>query len=408
MLKKVSITNAQARGSLQTIVDTDTHEKALIGAAVAANETATIEDITGVDEAIHRLTLPKDSLEDRVKFFGGLGRCLERNIGVIKSLQLQASRVSSPKYRGTIAEMVYDLSIGEKFSDAIGKHPTVFPPEVYNLVVAGEEAGQLGPVCKRIGNSQKKTARIIKKLKTGMIYPAIVLVLGVGVVIIMSFTLVPAMEKLYTQMNAVVPMGTKILLGLSNILLHQPWLVLLPIFGLYQFFKNWGKISAIPAVQTLFLKLPVVGNLVRKSAAALTFRTLAMLVEANVRLSGALEITANSAWHWHYRTFFQRLADHIAIGTTLHEAFLIESHWLGRDGRSICGLIELASETGSGTEMLNEIADDYEDELDGIAGQIDKILEPITMMFLGVMVGLLVYCIYGPIFSLGDVLLKKG
>lgn len=407
MLKKVSITNIQSQNLLQTIVDTDSHDKALIGAAVAPNETAVIEDIVGLDETIHRLTLPSDSLDDRVKFFSGLGRCLERNIGLIKSLQLQASRVKSPKYRGVIADLVYDLSIGEKFSDAVRKHPSVFPAEILNLIVAGEEAGQLSAVCKRIGTSQKKTARIIKKLKTGMIYPAIVLVLGVGVVIVMSFTLVPAMQKLYVSMNAALPLGTRILLAISNTLINQPWTVLIPVFGLMAFFRNWGRISAIPSVQTLFLKLPVVGNLVRKSASALTFRTLAMLIDANVRLSQALEITSDSAWHWHYKKFFSNLANHINVGTTLHEAFLIESHWLGKDGRSICGLIELASETGSGTEMLNEIADDYEDELDGIASQIDKILEPITMMFLGIMVGLLVYAIYGPIFSLGDVILKK-
>ena len=86
----------------------------------------------------------------------------------------------------------------------------------------------------------------------------------------------------------------------------------------------------------------------------------------------------------------------------------MESHWLGPDGRDICGLIELSAETGSGTEMLNEIADDYEDELDTVANQIDKILEPITIVLLGVVVGFLVYAIYAPIFSLGDALLPKN
>ena len=83
----------------------------------------------------------------------------------------------------------------------------------------------------------------------------------------------------------------------------------------------------------------------------------------------------------------------------------MESHWLGEDGRNICGLIELASETGTGTEMLAEIADDYEEELDTLANQMDKLIEPLTMMILGVMVGFLIYAIYGPVFSLGDVIL---
>src|ERR1700722_2357555 len=137
MLKKVSITNVHTGAAHQTYVDTDSHEKALIGSGVASNETAVIEDISGIDETIHRITLPKNSLDDRVLFFNGLARCLERNIGMIKSLQLQANRVKSPKYRGIIADLVYDLSIGERFSDAIAKHPTVFPKELLSLIVAG-------------------------------------------------------------------------------------------------------------------------------------------------------------------------------------------------------------------------------------------------------------------------------
>jgi type II secretory pathway component PulF len=405
MLKKVLITNVHTGGRHEAIVDTDTHEKAMIGSGMAGNETATIEDIVGLDETVHRMSLPKENLDDRVVFFNGLARCLERNIGMIKSLQLQANRVKSPKYRGVIAELVYDLSIGEKFSDAVSKHPMVFPKELLSLIVAGEEAGQLSAVCRRIGGSQKKTARIIKKLKAGLIYPGVVVTLAVAVVIIMSYTLVPAMQKLYTSMNVTLPMGTKVLLAVSNTLINQPWTVAIPIVGLYLFFKKWGQVASTRTMQSVFLKTPVVGNLVRKSAAAVSFRCLAMLLEANVRLSSALLITSEASWHWHYREFFDRLSGHISVGRTMHEAFLVESHWLGEDGRTICGMIELASETGAGTEMLNEIADDYEDELDGLANQIDKIIEPITIMFLGLMVGFLVYAIYAPIFSLGDAIL---
>ena len=407
MLKKVIITNIHTGKAFETVVDTDTHEKALIGAGASSSEVVHVEDIRGIDETVHRLSMTGDNLDDRVLFFNGLARCLERNISIIKSLQLQANRVKSPKYRGVIAELVYDLSIGEKFSDAIEKHPTVFPKELLSLIVAGEEAGQLPTVCKRIGGAQKKTAKIIKKLKNGMIYPAVVTCLAVAVVIIMSYTLVPAMKNLYDSLHVALPIGTKALLFISNLLIHQPWTILVPVVGLFMFFKNWGKIAGTRFMQDLFLKLPVVGKIVRKSASAVSFRTLAMLVDSNVRLSSALEITAEASWHWHYQEFFGKLAEHVAVGRTLHEGFQVEAYRLGPDGRSICGLIELASETGSGTEMLNEIADDYEDELDGLASQIDKLLEPITMVFLGVMVGLLVYAIYGPIFSLGDAILPK-
>ena len=233
------------------------------------------------------------------------------------------------------------------------------------------------------------------------------MVLGVIVVIIMSFTLVPALAKLFKSFGTELPFATKALIALSDLFLHKPYMVAVPLLAIYMLLTNFNKIMSQRIMQDLVLKMPVVATLVRKAAAASGFRTMAMLTESNVRLTSALEITASASWHYHYKEFFTRLRDHITVGRNLHEAFLMESHWLGADGRNLCGLIELAAETGSGTEMLAEIADDYEEELDGLAASMDKLIEPLTMLFLGVIVGFLIYAIYGPMFSLGDVILKK-
>jgi type IV pilus assembly protein PilC len=407
MLKKVTVTNVSTGRATITVVDTDSQEKALIGSGVASNETATVEDIIGLDETVHRISLKKPSVEDTAQFFSGLARCLDRNIGISKGLALQTNRVRSPLFKGVIGDLITSIASGQKLSEAMAKHPVLFPDQVLSLIIAGEEAGQLGRVCRRIGQSSRKSSKIIKKLQNGLIYPAVVIVLAVIVVIVMSFTLVPSMAKLFESFKAPLPLGTKALIFLSDILIKQPYLAALPFVGLWFFFKNWGRINSQKWVQDLALKIPKVGEIVRKSASAVSFRTLAMLVDANVRLSSALEITAKATWHYHYKNFFIKLGEHIALGRTMHEGFVIEGHWLGPDSRSICGLIELASETGTGTEMLNEIADDYEEELDGLAGQIDKLMEPLTIMFLGLVVGFLIYAIYGPIFSLGDIILPK-
>lgn len=170
-------------------------------------------------------------------------------------------------------------------------------------------------------------------------------------------------------------------------------------------FKNWGKIAKNTTMQKLFIRLPVVGDIVRKSSAALSFRTFSMLVESNVRMNTAVGIAADTAPHIYHREFFNRLQEHISSGDGMAESFLREAHWLGMDGRRICGIMEIAAETGSATDMLNEVADDYEEELDNMAGQIDKILEPLTIIFLGLMVAFLIYAIYSPIFSLGKLIL---
>ncbi len=407
MLKKVALTNIHSGRRISMLVDSDQDDRALVGAGPAPNETAEISDITGLDEKVQRMTAKKKSLDDRVALFNGLAKCLERNLSAIKSFQLQANRVKSPRYRGAIGDIVHDLSIGEKISDAMARHRDIFPPEILALIRAGEEAGELPQVCRRIGESQKKSLRIVKKLKAGLIYPGIVLALAVGVIIIMSFTLVPAMSKLYGSLHHELPLGTRILTKMSEVLLQQPWLAAIPVLGLVLLFKNWSRIMGNHSVQKLMIRIPTVGNIVRKNAAAISFRCLAMLIDANVRLGTALKITADSSAHIYYQTFFQNVGRHIKHGMTLPESFLIESHWLGDDGRNICGVMDIASETGAGTELLNEIAEDYEEELDNIANQIDKIMEPLTIVILGGVVGLLIYAIYSPVFQLGDVLFNN-
>lgn len=407
MLKKVTLTNVHTKRPIDVMVDTETDERAILGSGQTPNETVQVRDITGVDEQIQRLTLPKASMGDRVGFFSGLAKCMERNIPTIRSFQLQTNRVKSARYRGAIADICADLSAGEKISDAMAKHEDLFSTDVIALIRAGEEAGQLAPVFRRIANSQKKALSIVRKLKSGLIYPAIVITMGVAVIIVMSFTLIPSMVKLYTSLGSELPLPTQVLMTISDTLLRYPWVAAIPFVGLFLFFKNWGKINSQPSVQKLFIKLPVIGNIVRKSAACTSFRCLALLVDANVRLNSALQITAESSSNIIYREFFTRVRSHISVGRSIPESFLLESHWLGDDARTICGVMEIAGETGTGAEPLNEIADDYEEELDVIASQIDKIIEPATIMVLGSMVGMLVYAIYSPIFSLGDALLGK-
>ncbi len=407
MLKQVTLTDAISRKSVSLIVDTDDDEMAILGAGKAPNEVATVKSITGLDEFVQKNTWKKPSLDDRIALFGGLARCLDRNISAVKALGMQAGRVKSPAYRGAIAGIIRQIQLGEKISDALAQYPKLFSDDVLALIRAGEESGQLSLVCARIAKGNEKTLRILKKLKSGMIYPAIVLVIGVTVVIVMSFTLVPAIAKLYTSMKATLPIATIAMMWLSNLLLHQPYLAILPFAGLFIFFKKWPDIYRNVKVQRLVINIPTVGGIVRKSAAAVSFRVLAMLLQANVRISTALEISADGATHIDFREFFLAVKERITEGQGLPESFLQESGRLGPDGRMVAAMMQIAGETGSSTEMLDQIAADYEEDLDTIANQIDKILEPITIVVMGIFVGLLVYAIYGPIFNLTKVVLPQ-
>ena len=407
MLKKVILTNANTNKSLEVVVDTDDDTKAVLGAGKAPNETVTVLDIGGLDEAVHRLTGKKPGGDEEANFFSGLARCLERNISTVKSMELLASRLKTPRYRGAVADISYHILNGDKLSDCFAMHPDLFSEDVVALIRAGEESGMVHEVFRQIANSKRKSQRVLKKLKSGLIYPAIVLVLAIVVTIVMSFTLVPAVSKLYSAMGAQLPLPTIIMMKFSSTLINQPSLALVPFLVLGVFFRLWPKIYRIPKVQIFLTRLPTIGNIIRKSAAMVSFRCLSLLLQANVRIVTALEISAKSSNHTEFEGFFLAVRDHINDGLSLPEGFLMESHRLGPDGRTIASVVQMAGETGGVNEMLDQIAFDYEEDLDLIAGQIDKILEPIVIVMLASIVGVLVYAIYGPIFNLSKVILPK-
>jgi type II secretory pathway component PulF len=407
MLKKVRLTNIYNDKSFEVIVDTDSDGKAVFGAGKAPNETAEITDIVGMDEAVHRFSSKQGSIEEAVALFSGLARCLDRNISLAKSLQLIAGRLKTPRYRGAVADINQSILAGETMSDAFAEHPDLFSEDVLALIRAGEESGQINQVFRQITSGREKSLRILRKLRAGMIYPAIVLVLAVGVILIMSFTLVPSMSKLYSSMNVELPLATRVLMTFSDTLVNQPYLALIPIIGIFLLLRNWGKIYAVPGIQKFLSSLPTVGRLIKKTAAMVSFRILALLLAANVRVVTALEIAAKSSNHRQYEHFFMAVRNHIQDGLSMPESFLMESHRLGEDGRNVAALVQLASETGSMNEVLDELASDYEEELDLMSNQIDKLLEPFVLVILGTMVGGVLYAIYGPIFSLSKVLLPK-
>jgi len=405
MLKKVVLTNIYTSKSTEVIVDTDDDTKAVLGSGKAPNESALVSDVVGLDESVYRLTGTKPGLDEAVSLFSGMARCLERNISTIKSLELMAARLKSPRYRGAVADISHHILSGDKLSDCFAMHPDLFSSDIVALLHAGEESGQIAAVFKQIAHGQGKSQRILRKLRAGMIYPCIVVVLALAVVIIMAFTLIPAISKLYISMHATLPLATRILMAFSEILLKQPWMAAIPIIGLMVFFKYWPKIYRKPLVQITLTHTPTVGNIIRKSAAMVSFRTLALLLHANVRIATALEIAAKSSNHVEFENFFLAVKDHIAEGLSLPESFLMESHRLGPDGRMVAAVVQMAGETGGVNEMLDEIATDYEEDLDVVASSIDKILEPIVLVMLGCIVGGLVYAIYGPIFNLSKVIL---
>jgi type II secretory pathway component PulF len=408
MLKKVRLTNIYNDKTSEVIVDTDSDGKAIFGAGKAPNESAEVSDIVGADEFVHRMSGKKASLDEAVALFSGLARCLDRNISLNKSFELIAGRLKTPRYRGAVADINQSIMSGETMSDSFAMHPDLFSEDVLALIRAGEESGQINQVFRQITSGRAKSLRILRKLRSGMIYPVIVLILALAVIIIMSFTIVPSMSKLYASMKVDLPLPTRVLTSFSGLLVSQPYMALVPIIAIVMFLKNWGKIYAIPRIQLFCSRIPTVGNLIKKTAAMVSFRILALLLQANVRVASALEIAAKSSNHVQFEEFFLAVRNHIQDGLSMPESFLMEAHRLGADGRNVAALVQLASETGSMNEILDELATDYEEELDLMANQIDKLLEPFILVVLGTLVGGIIYAIYGPMFSLSKVLLPQA
>ncbi|MEP6590703.1 MAG: type II secretion system F family protein [Gemmatimonadota bacterium] len=334
---------------------------------------------------------------DIVIFTRQFATMINSGLPLVQSLNILAAQTENQKLKDTTKAVVFDVEAGNTLADAFGKHPSVFPALYVNMVAAGEAGGILDTILLRLATFLEKNDKLIRKVKSAMIYPAVILTVALGAIVILLVFVIPVFQDMFSSVAMELPLPTRIVIGLSDFLQSFWWAILLVvgalIFGGRQFYATAAGRRRIDGV---LLAFPVLGDVLRKSAVSRFTRTLGTLISSGVSILDGLEITAKTAGNAVIQDAIMASRSSIAGGDTI--AAPLEKS--GVFPPMVISMIAVGEQTGGLDEMLSKIADFYDDEVDVAVGGLLSLMEPVMILFLGVIVGGMIVAMYLPIFGM--------
>ncbi len=389
---------------------TDRAGKKVKGKTVAASEAAVRAELRRqgvVPTRIRKQTKllkrgGKVSAEDIAIFSRQMATMMTAGIPLVQAFEIIGTGHENPAMQKLVLAIKSDVEGGTALADALAKHPLQFDDLYVNLVRAGEQAGALETLLDEIATYKEKTEALKKKIKKALFYPAAVVVVAIVVTAILLIFVIPEFERLFQGFGADLPAFTRMVIGISNFVQDQGWLILITIIGVI-----WGFLYAKKrhrGVQHLLdrtiLRIPVIGPIMTKSAIARYARTLATTFAAGVPLVEALDSVAGATGNIVYEKGVMKMRDEVATGQRLQRA--MENTQLFPN--MVIQMIAVGEESGSLDDMSGKVADFYEEEVDNAVDSMSSLLEPLIMAILGVLVGGLVIAMYLPIFKMGAVI----
>ncbi len=328
-----------------------------------------------------------------------LATMIDAGLPLVQSLDILSSQQDHKVFKNIIREIREDVEGGSTFAGALKKHPSTFDDLYTNLVVAGEEGGILDNILTRLSNYIEKAEALKKKVKSAMIYPAVIVSVAILVVIILMIFVIPVFETIFKSAGQSLPLPTLIVLAMSKII-KKYIVVIIPAAILFVFlFRKFYKTEAGKTlIDRLILKVPVFGMLLKKVAVARFARTLGTLVSSGVPILDGLLIVSKTAGNRIIEKAIMNARASIREGETIAEP-------LGRSGifpTMVTQMISVGESTGALDSMLTKIADFYDDEVDVAVSNLTSLLEPFLMVFLGVVIGGVVIAMYLPIFQMAS------
>ena len=328
-----------------------------------------------------------------------LATMIDAGLPLVQSLDILSSQQDHKVFKNIIREIREDVESGSTFAGALKKHPSTFDELYTNLVVAGEEGGILDNILNRLSNYIEKAEALKKKVKSAMIYPAIIVSVAILVVIILMIFVIPVFETIFKSAGQSLPLPTLIVLTMSKII-KKYILVIIPaaILLIFLFRKFYKTEAGKTLIDRLLLKVPVFGMLLKKVAVARFARTLGTLVSSGVPILDGLLIVSKTAGNRTIETALMSARASIREGETIAEP-------LSRSNifpPMVTQMISVGESTGALDSMLTKIADFYDDEVDVAVSNLTSLLEPFLMIFLGVVIGGVVIAMYLPIFQMAS------
>jgi len=337
------------------------------------------------------------STRDIVVFTRQFATMINAGLPLVQSLDILAKQSENKVLREVVEQIQYDVEAGQTLADAMRQHSVIFSDLFVNMVAAGEAGGILDTILMRLATFLEKADALRRKIKGAMIYPGVIMTVAVGAVAILLLFVIPVFEEMFSASGVQLPGPTVFVITLSE-LLQARWYVMLGaiLFGLFALRRYYKTPGGQLVIDKFMLHMPILGNLLRKGAIARFTRTLGTLISSGVSILDGLEITARTAGNRVIHDAIMESRASIAGGETIADP-------LRKSGvfpPMVVQMINVGEQTGGLDEMLTKIADFYDEEVDAAVAALLSALEPIMIVFLGVIVGGMIVAMYLPIFDL--------
>jgi len=337
------------------------------------------------------------STKDLAIFTRQFATMISAGLPLVQCLDILAKQSSKPSFARVIGEVTREVESGSTLSDALGKHKAVFDDLFRNMVAAGEAGGVLDEILMRLATYIEKADALKRKIQSAMVYPAVVLVVALAATSFMLIFIIPTFARMFTDFGGELPLPTKIVLIMSSLLQHYWWVGLLAIgVGIFLFQRFYATESGRRTVDSIMLKVPVIGDVLLKGSVARFTRTLGTLIASGVPILAGLEITARTAGNKVIAEAIMTARASIREGETVSAPLKTS----GVFPPMVVQMISVGEQTGALDEMLTKIAVFYEAEVDTAVDTLTSIIEPVMIVLMGGIVGFMVVSMYLPMFKL--------
>ncbi len=340
---------------------------------------------------------PKVTNKDIVIFTRQFSTMIDAGLPLVQGLNILAEQAENPTFRSILKQITKDVEGGSTLAEAMKKHPKIFNELFVNLIAAGEIGGILDTILQRLATFIEKAEDLKSKIKGALTYPIVVVAIALIVIAVILIFVIPVFQDMFSSFGSALPAPTQMVVDMSDFMKSNIIYIIPAIFIMGFVFKQYRSTKGgRKTTDAIALKLPVFGNLLKKTAVARFTRTLGTMLSSGVPILDSLEIVAKTAGNVVIEEIIYDVRGSIAEGQTIAEPLSENDVFPGM----VIQMISVGEATGALDTMLEKIADFYDKEVDAAVDALTAMLEPLLMLFLGGAIGGLVIAMYLPIFSM--------
>lgn len=338
--------------------------------------------------------------KDIALFTRQMATMMKAGVPLLQAFDIVGKGHANPRVSKLLMDIRADVETGSNLAAAFRKHPLYFDNLFCNLVQAGEQAGILETLLDRLATYKEKMLAIKSKIKSALFYPTSIIVVAFIITAVIMIFVIPAFKQVFTSFGADLPAPTLFVMGISDFFVEYWYLIFgVLIGGIYGFFALWKRSLAVQiAIDRFMLRLPVFGDIIRKSVIARWTRTLSTMFAAGVPLVEALDSVGGASGNYVYLQATKQIQQEVSTGTSLTAAMQNSNVF----PNMVVQMTSIGEESGSLDAMLGKVADFFEQEVDDAVEALSSLMEPMIMVVLGVLIGGMVIAMYLPIFKLGQ------